>query len=123
MIYYTLAADGQTPVACKDVIEWAKFFEDSRRRIIKQDYFGNVMVSTVFLGIDHNFFGDGPPVLWETMIFGGVDDGWQERSFSHKMALSVHDLAVAQVKHNRLWPVILWRFIVRISSSISRFVG
>lgn len=31
-----------------------------------------VNVSTVFLAIDHAF-GDGPPVLYETMIFGGGD--------------------------------------------------
>lgn len=32
-----------------------------------------LMVSTVFLGIDHQF-GDGPPLIWETMIF--TDLGW-----------------------------------------------
>jgi hypothetical protein len=30
-----------------------------------------VEVSTVFLGVDHNFFGVGGPILFETMIFGG----------------------------------------------------
>jgi hypothetical protein len=26
-------------------------------------------VSTVFLGLDHRFFGDGPPLVFETMAF------------------------------------------------------
>lgn len=34
-------------------------------------------VSTVFLGLDHNLYG--PPHLFETMIFGGEHDGYQER--------------------------------------------
>jgi hypothetical protein len=28
-------------------------------------------VSTVFLGLDHGFFPDEPPMVFETMIFGG----------------------------------------------------
>ena len=35
---------------------------------------GNIFVSTVFLGLDHSF-GSGPPVLFETMIFGPARDG------------------------------------------------
>lgn len=31
-------------------------------------------VSTVFLVFDHNFSGKGPPLLYETMVFG-VDGG------------------------------------------------
>lgn len=29
-------------------------------------------VSTVWLGLDHNY-GDGPPILFETMVFGEAD--------------------------------------------------
>ena len=36
------------------------------------------MVSTVFLGLDHAFDG-GTPLLFETMIFGGEHDEYQER--------------------------------------------
>ena len=34
---------------------------------------GEAEVSTVFLGLDHSFVS-GPPVLFETMIFGGQYD-------------------------------------------------
>lgn len=30
-----------------------------------------IRVSTVFLGLDHNFFDSGPPILFETMCFKG----------------------------------------------------
>jgi len=37
-------------------------------RIGWQEFEGGIRVSTVWLGMDHGF-GDGPPVLFETMIF------------------------------------------------------
>ena len=43
---------------------------DKARRIA-YDVIGDVQVSTVFLGIDHNYSGKGPPVLFETMVLGG----------------------------------------------------
>jgi hypothetical protein len=43
-------------------------FQESGGMIVKQEYFGNFYISTVFLGLDHNF-GTGKPVLFETMIF------------------------------------------------------
>jgi hypothetical protein len=40
--------------------------------VAKTDLSGGRRVSTVYLGLDHSF-GDGPPLLWETMIFPGGD--------------------------------------------------
>ncbi|MFD7016111.1 hypothetical protein [Streptomyces sp. NPDC059928] len=31
-------------------------------------------VSTVWLGVNHNFNDDGPPIIFETMVFGGDED-------------------------------------------------
>ena len=31
-------------------------------------------VSTVWLGLNHNHVDDGPPILFETMVFGGTED-------------------------------------------------
>lgn len=69
--------EGKTPVKVATVEEWAQKF-DQKTKIIKQDYFGKTKVSTVFLGIDHAFC-EGKPVLFETMIFGGKLDLFQER--------------------------------------------
>lgn len=60
-------------------------------------------VSTVFLGLDHNFSGlenplDYRPVLWETMIFGGPNDQEMWRYCSREEALKGHDAAVRLCK-------------------------
>lgn len=58
--------------------------------------FDGPYVSTVFLGTDHSFRGDGPPVLWETMVFGlGDDDDWQQRYTNKLAAIAGHDQMVA----------------------------
>lgn len=36
-------------------------------------------ISTVFLGLDHNFWGGGKPIVFETMIFGGQHLQYQTR--------------------------------------------
>ena len=55
---------------------------------------GEASVSTVFLGLDHRR-GDGPPILFETMIFGGPEDGFQERYTTWAEAEAGHERAVA----------------------------
>src|ERR1035437_632572 len=40
---------------------------------VGQTVIGKVNISTIFLHIDHRF-GDGSPLLFETMIFGGEHD-------------------------------------------------
>jgi hypothetical protein len=52
---------------CENVLEWARDFGEDRR--VKQETLQNgYFVSTVFLGLDHNFSG-GPPLIFETMVF------------------------------------------------------
>ena len=52
-----------------DMLKWGIWFETANR-IVAQTKIGQVKVSTVFLGMDHNFCGNGLPILFETMIFG-----------------------------------------------------
>jgi len=52
-----------------DLMTWAMWFETADRRVAN-DHVGDKRVSTVFLGIDHNFGDEGPPLLFETMVFG-----------------------------------------------------
>ncbi len=51
-----------------------------------------VLVSTVFLCVDHAFMGS--PVLFETMIFGGRYDEYQERYKTFDDALHGHERAL-----------------------------
>lgn len=82
------------PVPCDDVITWAKWFEQKDSRRVAETDVNGVRVSTVFLGIDHDFGDMGAPVLWETMIFGGPHDQYQARYTSHDAAKAGHELAV-----------------------------
>lgn len=61
-----------------DVTTWANWFEQSGekkfeeggRRVAHTMLPNGIVVSTVFLGLDHNFMKEGPPILFETMAFG-----------------------------------------------------
>lgn len=80
------------PIRCKSVLKWGRFFENSDLRRVAEDQIGDQRVSTVFLGIDHRF-GEGPPVLYETMIFGGPHDEFQERYNTKAEAVAGHEAA------------------------------
>lgn len=58
------------PVPCDDDEKWSRWFNDINNRRIEETKLENgYVISTVFLGIDHNFWGRGFPVLYETMLF------------------------------------------------------
>ena len=91
--FYVLDEEG-TPVPEPDVLKWARSFVSDRT--LKQDELSNgTVISTVFLGINHSWDDRGPPILWETMIFGGSHDEDQYRYSSREAALAGHDKAVA----------------------------
>jgi hypothetical protein len=60
---------------------------------------GNLTVSTVHLVLEHGF-GQGPPVIFETMIFGGGThrDLWQMRYCTEAEAFTGHNATVAWLK-------------------------
>ena len=86
------------PELCDEILRWAAWFETSAdaRRVAGTDV-GTARVSTVFLGIDHAF-GDGPPILYETMVFGGPMDQTQDRYHTKEEALAGHEAMVERVK-------------------------
>jgi len=86
---------GKCAVEEPDCIKWAKWFQDADRSVKKTTLNDDVLVSTVFLGLDHQF-GDGPPLLFETEIFGGDRDGdmwryatWDEAENGHDAILKL----------------------------------
>lgn len=81
-----------------DLLAWARWNETAERRVALREQ-GDCQVSTVFLALDHNFSGDGPPLLYETMVFGGALDGEQERASTAEEALAIHARMCA-----RVWP-------------------
>ena len=82
---------GHTPIRCDDILAWACFFSnDDSRRVEFTQINGDIGVSTVFLGLDHQW-GNGPPLLFETMVFGGELDGEQERYSTWEEAIEGHE--------------------------------
>jgi|SRR3954469_11582606 hypothetical protein len=82
------------------VHDWRLESADQRR--VAADEIGDARVSTVFLGLDHGY-GDGPPLIFETMIFGGQHDAYQERYSTWQEAEAGHKRAVVMVKQEA-WP-------------------
>jgi len=108
---YILDLDGN-PVPVDDVTIWGEWFERASRdgsRIVKQDFVegndgaahfslkGRVGVSTVFLGINHQW-GSGPPILWESLVSGTSLDGEMHRYTSRADALRGHEVLLARVR-------------------------
>ena len=92
-MWYTLDNNNK-PIAATSITEAAKWLDENlERKVVKQDYVGDVWVSTVFLGLDHAWNSD-IPVLWETMIFGGEHDQYQERYTSYEDAVKGHQTAL-----------------------------
>lgn len=64
------------------------------------DQLEHCAISTVWLGLNHSFTG-GPPILFESMIFGGGYDGDMQRYTTEAEALAGHQHAVNEIKQGR----------------------
>ena len=65
------------PITFERYAELSKDF-DSYKRVLLHEI-GESKISTVWLGINYNFSGEGLPIIFETMIFGGSHDNDQWR--------------------------------------------
>ncbi len=92
-MYYILQGKQVSPI--DDMTIWATNLSSSRS--IGNDTIGNSVISTVFLGINHRH-GEGEPLLFETMIFQGKHDQYQERYSTYEEAEEGHKRAVEMVK-------------------------
>jgi hypothetical protein len=102
--YYRLLPDHSVePLA--DILEdraafiaWAEAFESNARQVARTEVAPGIEVSTVFLGLDHNHGGKGPPLLFETMTFDDYEGGDCWRWSTWDEALAGHEMAVAGLK-------------------------
>lgn len=96
---------GKEPVPTTDLIAWAEWME-RHERLVKADMTvdenGSVIVSTVFLGCDYNVTGKEPPILFETLIFGGKLDGRMWRYPTWELAEKNHENVWKMVQANSL---------------------
>lgn len=94
--HYILDTDNHTVEV--DLLTWARWLEDANRHVGYTQITSEIEVSTVFLGLDHRFFGEGPPILFETMVFGGPLDQETRRYSSYDDAETGHRMMVAKAR-------------------------
>lgn len=101
---YVLDENGQ-PVIENNLMTWARWFEKRERHLADDRLENGLRVSTVFLGLDHNYCLDGPPILWETMIFDADEEselsGYQQRYATREEAEAGHKEALELAKQYR----------------------
>lgn len=103
---YTLV-HGQ-PKPEPDLITWARWMESDRRnhRRVLFSTLGDWSVSTVFLGLDHSFNPDGPPILFETMLFQGRHchrwADYQTRCGTLREARRMHRIAKLRLRNGHI---------------------
>ena len=86
-----------------DLTEWGKFMENAKRHVGDETIDG-IRISTVFLGLDHNFSDEGPAVLWESMLFckegnHPLHNDCLRCSGSREQAEAMHKRMVEKVKN------------------------
>ena len=97
--FYKLNGKVAVPIDTDEYIRWLIDDPDHGRRVVAFNEFNNreVRVSTVFiLGINHAF-GEGDPLLFETMIFEGTMDGYQVRYLTWEQAEAGHAAALEEL--------------------------
>ena len=72
-----------------DPLEWAKNFSMADRRVAFTEISDTSYLSTVFLGLDHGFLFNGPPLIFESMLFG-TDEELCQRYSTREDALKGH---------------------------------
>lgn len=80
-----------------NVIDWKEAAKIDKR-VALDTLPGGIVVSTVWLGIDHNYFG-GAPLIFETMVFPGAGDFTDldcDRYVNEKQAIEGHAAMVAK---------------------------
>jgi len=100
-MHYILDENGK-PINPKSMDEYYRWIQLNGKSLKVTEINPVVKVSTCFLGMDHSWFGkDDPthaPVVFETMIFGGKHDCWQDRYCNKNVALADHDRVVERLK-------------------------
>lgn len=80
--------------------QWCKLLENKDYKVVKQDVTGDFRVSTVWLGLNHNYRPNGLPLIFETMIFSkdNYKDLWCERYSTLDEATVGHEKALEHAR-------------------------
>lgn len=81
-----------------DMDTWLSLWRDVTYKVIRKTMVGDVLVSTVWLGIDHAFGYSERPLIFETMLFVGAEGDEMYRYYTEAEALADHDRLVEQLR-------------------------
>jgi hypothetical protein len=88
---------------------WMELFTQPRR-VAYTDLGQQGTVSTVWLGLDHSFGFDGPPLIYETLVFGGPLADEMERYTTLEQARTGHQFMLMRLttlaEHPKARPLI-----------------
>jgi hypothetical protein len=101
---YTYILVDRKLVNCPNDNDWYVWFGNMKNRRVAKDVIGDTIISTIFGGIDRSYGREPHPQVFETHIFGGEHDDWEEFSASWSEAETVHAKAVALVKGHGTYP-------------------
>jgi hypothetical protein len=83
-------------VPAANLLDWAEWFETADR-VVAKTIIGDVAeVSTVFLGLDHNFNRTGDPLLFETMVFAVEKETFALGGRFNEHCPQLHDLPMSR---------------------------
>ena len=100
-MFYILENKQPKEVSLEEFAEWSR---DPSNKIIKRTYLNSKLISTVFLGLDHNYRITGDPILFETAIFetDSMRDLYLERATTFDNALKTHEKVVQAVADDEI---------------------
>lgn len=111
-MYYRLDADKNVVEIDSDSPEAENIWRPENRRVA-EDTIGHFWISTVFVPINHRFGSEGPPIVFETMVFdnslkrpSGIGDlgesVYQDRCCTWAEAEEMHKHIVQMVKDGKI---------------------
>jgi len=94
MNYYKL--ENKKPVQVKNHKQWKEWLETANREVKRSELPNGIIVTTEFIGQAECLDETKPPLLFETMIRGGINDGmrqefltWQDAEEGHEKVLQL----------------------------------
>lgn len=99
--FYKIVGRDVIPCSLEEYIEQDNEFNKNKRVATTSRI--DARVSTVFLGMNHRF-APGPPILFETLVFGGPSDNLVERYCTLDEAEAGHERWCQKVFGNKKTP-------------------
>jgi hypothetical protein len=79
--------------------EWVRLLGNPEYKRVAEDTVGDVWVSTIWLGLNHNWYPSGVPLLFETMLWRGTEIVRDPtRYHSEEAALAGHRAIVNELR-------------------------